>query len=103
MWVEFVVGALLFLLIFEIDFRANGDLDCLLLTAQLKRREIPITSPIRIHRPGSWNLPPQPPAAPTPTPVPATPPVFIPAPLAGGVKAAPPTLHNRPQPPQTEW
>ena len=95
MLVEFVIAAVVFLLIFEIDFRASGDLDCLLLTAQLKRRDFPITSPIRYRRPGGWDAPLQPPhplAPQAPVPFPATPPAETLGP--GGFKAAPP---NRPQ------
>ena len=75
--VEFVITADAFLFIFEIDFRASGDLDCLLLTAQLKRRDFPITSPIKYRRPGGRDLPPQPPyplAPQAPVPFPPNPP-----------------------------
>ena len=84
MLVEFVITAAIFLLIFEIDFRASGDLDCLLLTAQLKRRELPIQNPIWYRRPGGWAPP-----IPQPVPFPPDPP---PAPRAEapGFKAAPP-------------
>ena len=89
------ITAAVFLLIFEIDFRASGDLDCLLLTAQLKRRDFPITSPIRYRRPGGWDTPPQPPhplAPRAPVPFSATPPGEDPR--LPGFKALPP---NRPQ------
>ena len=92
MLVEFVIAAAVFLLIFEIDFRAGGDLDCLLLTAQLKRRDFPITSPIRYRRPWGWDSPPQPPHPLAPVPFPATPPEDTR--LLVGFKVPPP---NRPQ------
>ena len=64
MLVEFVIAATLFLLIFEIDFRASGDLDSLLITAQLKRRDVPITSPIKFRKTGDLDPIPPPPSYP---------------------------------------